>query len=93
MKNTENLPIDLSFFPGSLKLNDSKTHWYFGNQRSTYELITYCMKNHDNQTIMNIYNTVKNNPHSYGTYAGLNNWSPIFTDKQLIQFYHLCHSE
>jgi hypothetical protein len=37
----------------------------------------------------NIYNKVKSNPTQYGSYAGLNSWSPTFTDAQLSAFQSL----
>ena len=80
-------PIDISFLPGGLKLNDSGTHWYFGNQRSTYEVITSMKK--DDEWVETTYDIVKNDPGKYGTYAGNNDWSPYYTNQQLINLYNL----
>ena len=70
-----------------LKKTDAQ-HWYFGNQVSTYELVSYVGQNQHlkSETISQIYNTVKNNPQQFGSYAGLNAWSPQFTDNQLNNF-------
>ena len=38
------------------------------------------------------YNIVKKNPNKYGTYAGLNDWSPKFTNDQLAAFNNLCQN-
>ncbi len=82
-------PVDISFMPGGLKLNEDETHWYFKNQRSTYEMVSYIMP--DNESTKKVNDIVKNDPEKYGTYAGLNDWSPYFTDQQLINFHALCH--
>ena len=89
MTSQKTAPIDLSFMPGSLKLNEDGTHWYFINQRSTYDTVSYIMSDHE--STKKVYDIVKNNPEKYGTYAGLNDWSPYFTDQQLINFHTLCH--
>ena len=89
MNSQKTAPVDLSFMPGGLKLNDSGTHWYFMNQRSTYELVSYIMS--DCKSRKKVYDIVKKNPVKYGTYAGLKHWSPYFTDQQLIDFHALCH--
>ena len=42
--------------------------------------------NKSDEWMNNIYNIVKNDEKTYGTFADLNNWSHIFTDDQLNAF-------
>ena len=83
--------------------NNKKGFWGNGNQQSTYELCIYIRRqltnnnksysnDEDDQWVTNLYNTVKKDPNTYGTYAGLNSWSHYFTDKQLNNFYTLVES-
>ena len=82
---------------GMLKEKNGK--WYFGNQVSTYELIirqsrkqTKLDKAGKDRWVTEKYNIVKQNPNKYGTYAGLNDWSPTFTNAQLAAFNDLCQN-
>jgi hypothetical protein len=85
-----NLP---EYFPKSFKKVNDK--WHAGNQISTYELCGHIKRelNKNDNWMNNLYNTLKddsvNKVFTYGTYAGLNNWSPTFTDKQLEEFISL----
>jgi hypothetical protein len=83
--------------------NNQKGNWVNGNQQSTYELCIHIRRQLTNNTksyssdaddrwVTNLYNTVKNDPNTYGTYAGLDNWSHYFTDTQLENFYTLVSS-
>ena len=69
-------------------------YWYNGNQQSTYELCIYIQYklNKSDEWMNNIYNIVKNDEKTYGTFADLNNWSHIFTDDQLNAFETLISS-
>lgn len=71
--------------PPSLRCNDDGA-WYFGNQRSTYETLCYLQSKHglSNEWLVASYDKVKADPATYGTYAGLNDWSPVFTSEQLM---------
>lgn len=76
---------------------DDNNRWYFGNQVSTYELSLRMLRGHLTEphytrSALEVHNTVEGNPQVYGTYAGLNNWSPIFTDAQLDAFISLCNT-
>ena len=42
--------------------------------------------NKSDEWMNNIYNIVKDDEKTYGTFAGLNNWSHRFTDNQLDAF-------
>ena len=79
------------YIPASIKKDIKTNTWYFGNQISTYELCIRIQStlNKDDEWLDNLYNTVKLNPLNYGTYAGNNNWSPVFTDSQLTNFISL----
>jgi len=73
---------------------DVHGNWYAGNQISTYELIgrlsRECGCDNRDKWLMKIYGIVQKNPELYGSYAGLNNWSPVYTDTQLKAFSTLC---
>ena len=80
-------------------LKEKNGTWKFGNQISTYELIirqsrkqTKLDKAGKDRWVTEKYNIVKQNPNKYGTYAGLNDWSPTFTNAQLAAFNDLCQN-
>ena len=80
-------------------LKEKNGTWKFGNQISTYELIIRQSRKHTNldkaskdRWVTEKYNIVKQNPNKYGTYAGLNDWSPTFTNAQLAAFNDLCQN-
>ena len=84
------------YFPTTFKKVNNQ--WYFGNQISTYELCGHIQRHigKDNTWMNNLYDTLKtdsvNKVLRYGTYAGLNDWSPTFTDEQLEKFISLVHN-
>ena len=76
---------------------DTNNRWYFGNQVSTYELSLCVLRGHlkdpdYTQGALEIHDTVKKNSKVYGTYAGLNDWSPTVSDDQLDAFITLCNT-
>lgn len=80
-------------YPGCILKWDDRGHWYSGNQVSTYEIVsrlgnqnTSIPKKTREDQVSTIYQTVKSDPEKYGSYAGLNDWSPRFTDAQLEAF-------
>lgn len=77
-----------------LRKKEDRTFWYCPNQRSTYELVSYLAwaTSSSDTWLDTVYQTAKADPTSYGTYAGLNNWSPTYTDEQLLAFTALCAS-
>ena len=81
------------YFPTTFKKVNNQ--WYFGNQISTYELCGHIQRHlgKDDAWMNNLYDTLKtdsvNKVLRYGTYAGLNDWSPTFTDEQLEKFISL----
>ena len=85
-----NLP---KYFPTTFKKVNNE--WYFGNQKSTYELCGHVQRHlgKDDVWMNNLYDTMKtdsvNKVLRYGTCAGLNDWSPTFTDEQLEKFISL----
>tara|TARA_Y100001958_G_C21101703_1_gene451457 strand:- start:65 stop:349 length:285 start_codon:yes stop_codon:yes gene_type:complete len=85
-----NLP---KYFPTTFKKVNNQ--WYFGNQKSTYELCCDIRRILDKDDIWmnNLYDILKtdsfNKDLRYGTYAGSNKWSPTYTDKQLEEFISL----
>ena len=73
-----------TLYPGCLLRQGKDVEWYFANQISTYELIIKLCRQCEMEDRLNlIYQKVKNNPDKYGRYAGLDNWSPVFTEDQL----------
>jgi hypothetical protein len=82
--------------PGCLLKLDSSGYWYSGNQVSTYEIVTRLChqdtsinKQTREEWVHTMYRRVKSDPVRYGSYAGLNNWSPTFTETQLDAFLEL----
>lgn len=95
-QNNQNNQKNHSLAPGCLLRWDSRGYWYSGNQVSTYEIVsrlghqdTSIPKATREKNITTIYQAAKSDPERYGTYAGLNNWSPTFTDAQLKAFQEL----
>jgi hypothetical protein len=82
-----NLP---EYFGSTFKKKDNQ--WFNGNQQSTYELCICVQRKlkKDDTWMKNLYNTIRQDRQStYGSYAGLNNWSHTFTDVQLGEFIKL----
>ena len=82
-----------SLYPGCILKQDVNGYWYSGNQVSTYEVVTKlcnkdCSISRETRDgwVDTLYKTVNADPKKYGTYAGLDNWSPVFTDAQLTAF-------
>ena len=83
-----------SMLPPTLQCNDDGL-WSFGNPRSTYETLNY-LKNKYGLTMDWLRTSdakVQANEGVYGTYAGLNDWSPVFTSKQLVALCALVPAE
>ena len=88
-----------SLYPGCMLKWDTRGHWYSGNQVSTYEIVsrlchqdTSIPKATREENVENVYQKVKSDPEQYGSYAGLNDWSPTFTNAQLAAFRELLMS-
>ena len=80
--------------PYPILKRDGSGNWYAVNQISSYELIIRlsheCAPDDRDQWVVQIHDIVQKNPQVYGSYAGLNNWSPVYTDTQLQAFSTLC---
>ena len=70
------------YFAG-LKFRGQK--WYFGTQRSTYELLVKCRLwlGRDDAWLTQTFATVYHHPARYGSFADNNAWSPTYTSEQL----------
>jgi hypothetical protein len=83
----------MNHFPATFK--NINNEWRFGNPTSTYELCGHIQRKLGKADAWknNLYDTLKTDSDSkvfrYGTYAGLNDWSPTFTHGQLEEFISL----
>jgi len=93
---THKIERNKCLYPGCILKQDSRGYWYSGNQVSTYEIVTRLChqdtsisKKTRDGWVTTLYGRVKSDPVRYGSYAGLNNWSPTFTETQLDSFLEL----
>lgn len=80
------------YFAG-LKFRNEK--WYFGNQRSTYEVLGRCQRwlGRNQSWLERTYATVFHHPLRYGTFADNHAWSPTYTSEQLQRLCELVQQE
>lgn len=88
------ISVTPDYMPQLFLKNNTSNTWYNRNQQSTYELCCYIRRklNKTGEWSDKLYDTVKNDQMKYGTYAGLDNWSHIFTDSQFVHFKNLVHT-
>ena len=92
-KKTKSIVIP-DYIPKLFLKHDNSNTWYNRNQQSTYELCSHIRRtlNKTDEWSDRLYDTVKNDSIKYGIYAGLDNWSHIFTDSQFVNFKNLVNT-